>query len=257
MTIRYDTFAITSPGGRSINEDTYGFSSLENGRAFWIVADGLGGHSGGAMASRIAVSAISEWFRTRSRSAEFGLERRSLDSALRSAQAAIVAAREPPSARMYTTVAMLVTDGVAARWAHVGDSRLYHFRDSGLLAWTDDHSVPYLLYRAGEIGFDAIRTHKDRNRLVNTLGANEPWKPTILADPISPLRQSDAFILCTDGFWEHVLETEMEEDLATSTSAENWISAMERRIRNRTRIETGPEYDNYTAIAVRPISPSR
>ncbi|VFM96021.1 MAG: Serine/threonine protein phosphatase PrpC [Candidatus Kentron sp. G] len=247
--IRYDTFAITSKGARAINEDAYGFSQSEDGRAFWVLADGLGGHSGGAEASRTAVAAISEWFRT-----GFGLAEKDVDFALRAAQAAIIASRKSSFSRMYTTVVMLVTDGAAARWAHVGDSRLYHFRDGKVLAWTEDHSVPYFLYRAGEIGFDAIRTHKDRNRLVLSLGTEEgPWNPGILSGSPALLRGSDAFLLCSDGFWEFVLETEMEADLAASTSSESWAKAMEHRLHNRIRTKAETKYDNYTVIAIKPM----
>nr|VFJ86987.1 MAG: Serine/threonine protein phosphatase PrpC [Candidatus Kentron sp. LFY] len=246
MKTQYDSFAITSPGGRSVNEDAYGFFQSEDGRACWVVADGLGGHKGGAVASQTAVTAISKWFRTK-----FGLTSNDLDFALQAAQSMITANRKPSSPRMYTTVVMLVTDGITVRWAHVGDSRLYYFRDGKIIARTEDHSVPYLLYRAGEIGFDTIRTHKDRNQLVLSLGSEMPWTPSILPDPPVLLRQSDAFLLCSDGFWEPVLETEMEEDLAATVNAEGWMKAMIRRLRDRIRPGAQIEHDNYTAITVK------
>jgi len=246
--MQYDSFAITSLGGRAANEDSYGSFQFEDGRAFWIVADGLGGHSDGAVASRTAVATVSQWLQTK-----FSLKKEDLDAALQAAQSAIIANRKSPSSQMYTTIVLLVTDGVTASWAHVGDSRLYHFRAGKILTQTEDHSVPYLLYRAGEIDFSAIRTHKGRNQLLRSLGSDEPGKSEFSLEGPVPLEHSDAFVLCTDGFWELVLETEMETDFAMSANAKDWVRSMERRLQDKVHVGTGASHDNYTAIAIKPI----
>nr|VFJ57967.1 MAG: Serine/threonine protein phosphatase PrpC [Candidatus Kentron sp. DK] len=256
MPITYDEFAITSRGGRAHNEDHYGLSELgsgfNDGSGCWVVADGLGGHSGGETASRIAVSNLLAHFKEKAGQRRFGIEEEALGAALKDTQSVIMARkeREPRFSQMYTTVVLLVTDGVMARWAHVGDSRLYYFHRGKIASQTEDHSVSYMLYRAGEIDRQQIRTHEDRNRLLRSLGARKSFQPEIAAEPVV-LQPSDAFLLCTDGFWEYVLEKEMEADLAASETAEDWAKKMEHRVLARVRAKSHREHDNYTAITVR------
>ena len=261
MPLQHDSFILSSPGGRAVNEDAcdaFRFGPDRFGREYfgWVLADGLGGHRGGETAARTAVEAISRYLAAPSAApgsesaSESGtsLSGQALDGALRSAQSAILAARqrEPRLARMHTTAVLLVSDGLRARWAHLGDSRLYHFRAGRLAASTRDHSVSYLLHLAGDIPWSAIRDHEDRNRLLRSLGSEGTWKPDILAQTL-PLQPADAFLLCSDGFWEHVLEPEMETDLAATPTAEEWIRKMERRL-----LAKAPKgHDNYSAIAVK------
>ena len=104
--------------------------------------------------------------------------------------------------------------------------------------------MPQALADAGEIAPEEIRGHVDRNRLLRSLGTAETPQPSIeiSAHPLSP---DDAFLLCVDGFWEYVLETEMEVDFATASDPADWLGKMERRIIQRAN-ET---HDNYTALA--------
>jgi PPM family protein phosphatase len=245
MALRFEERSATWRGGREVNEDARAWAKGKDGRAFWMVADGLGGHGGGEIASRMAVEAAKAHMKQ-----HFGLEPSSLDGALAAAQSAIVARKEeePGLSRMHSTMVLLVTDGSMARWAHLGDSRLYHFRNGRIRAETEDHSVPQMLFRAGEITKEEIRTHEDRNRLLRSLGSDGTWKPSILAEPVE-LKAGDAFLLCTDGFWELVLENEMEADLAATDTAEKWLTRMLRRLAAR----AGEGHDNYTAIAVRVV----
>jgi serine/threonine protein phosphatase PrpC len=146
---------------------------------------------------------------------------------------------------MRTTLVVLASDGQRARWAHVGDSRLYHLRGGRIASQTLDHSVPQALARAGEIRPDEIRCHEDRNRLLRTLGNEDEARPTVLGEPVL-LEPDDAFLLCTDGFWEFVTEAEIEVTLAKAATPEDWLTTMATRLLNR----ADPGHDNYTAVAV-------
>ena len=108
-----------------------------------------------------------------------------------------------------------------------------------------------MLHLAGEIDLSEIRGHEDRDRLLRSLGSEGSWKPAILADPVA-LEPTDVFLLCSDGFWEYVLEEEMQADLIASRTAEDWVHKMLRRLQNRVggRYDDYP-YDNYTVVAVR------
>jgi len=148
----------------------------------------------------------------------------------------------PEFASMRTTAVAVLLDGAKAIWAHVGDSRLYHFREGTILTQTRDHSVPQRLAEAGEIDTAAIRFHEDRNRLLRALGSTGELKVT--CSQKTPVLAGDAFLLCTDGFWEWILESEMEAGFDTDPAI--WLQALEATLKAKA---TG-DFDNYSALAI-------
>jgi serine/threonine protein phosphatase PrpC len=147
---------------------------------------------------------------------------------------------------MRTTIVLLAAGDAGACWIYAGDSRLYWVRGGKIRAQTLDHSVPQRLADAGEIRPDQIRFHEDRARLLRSLGAKQDPGAAAGAVP-GPLEPDDAFLLASDGFWEWVLEAEMENMLAGVKHPKQWLERMESQLKQRA---TG-EFDNYSAIAVR------
>ena len=239
--MRMESACLSKVGGRKANQDAYGFECNEDGGC-WLVADGLGGHAGGEVASRIAVDyALARFREDSAASLQF------VSDCFQIVQRAI---REKTVedfylAGMRTTMVLLACNQVEAVWGHVGDSRLYWFRQGKILQQTRDHSVPQMLVDAGKISPQEIRGHEDQNRLTRALGQEGELRPTLLATSF-PIQEGDAALLCSDGVWTYVLEPEMEADLSVSHSAAEWLERLEKRILQRA---TGP-YDNYTAIAV-------
>jgi serine/threonine protein phosphatase PrpC len=235
------TAKLSKVGGREVNQDYCDSTCAETG-GVWVVADGLGGHRGGEVASETAVTTVLNlWSQISGNSPAILLD------LIEAAQVAILEQQQatPQLLSMRTTLVMLTAHGDDVLWGHVGDSRLYHFRDCAVFFQTRDHSVPQTLLDAGEITKEQIRTHPDRNRILRAVGNEDGIKPTILDTP-RKARPGDAFLLCTDGFWGYVTETEMTVDLAKSTTPDEWLKLMELRLFDK--IETGN--DNYTAIAV-------
>lgn len=237
----YLTAILTDPGGRKKNQDYSGFQESEPFFC-WVVADGLGGHYGGESASRLAVETIlSEFLRQPEMSTQ------ALTDYFKAAQGAIHREQkiDPFLCSMRTTLVLLITSPEGAMWAHVGDCRLYHFQGGRIIFQTKDHSVPQVMADAGDIKPQEIRNHEDRNRLLRTLGHENDLKPTV-EKRVHPVRPGDAFLLCTDGFWEYVLETEMGVDLAKAVDPAAWLNLMEKRL--LTRVEN--DYDNYSVITI-------
>jgi serine/threonine protein phosphatase PrpC len=207
----------------------------------WVLADGLGGHHGGATASRVALDSMLASFQEDST-----VSPEALTAHIDRANQAILERQqsEPELQSMRTTVVALLASPEAAVWAHVGDSRLYRFYGK-TCERTKDHSVPQRLADAGEIKEDQIRFHEDRSRLLRSLGSREKAGAEVAQAERAP-RAGDAFLLASDGFWEWLTEAEMAEDLRSSFGSKEWLGKMEARI--QARADEG--HDNYSAIGV-------
>ncbi|MGN1120524.1 MAG: PP2C family protein-serine/threonine phosphatase [Oscillospiraceae bacterium] len=222
-------------GGRSRNEDTV-LISEHDGRQLVIAADGLGGLDNGARASGLAAEIIF------SRLSRCEAGEQALLEAVAEANSA-VRAEQKHSGDMCTTAAVLWIDGAAAYACHVGDTRIYQFRGGEIVYQSIDHSVSQMAVMMGEITPGELRTHKDRNRLVRALGRDENVRAQ--TERLS-VRAGDSFLLCTDGFWEKILEEEMLECRKDADDAGEWLSAMRKRVMNAQN-EQG---DNNSAAAV-------
>ena len=229
---------ITDKGGREINDDTVRIL-LEQNSAWVYVGDGLGGYAGGKQASEAAAEALLKICRKNSLMSD-----ENLTQAADLANQAVFKLQKDRSGNMKTTLVFLVVENGQARWAHVGDSRLYHFKAGALKSQTRDHSVSQMAVMMGEITPDEIRFHEDRNRVLRALGGDNA-RPELSA-PVSLSGGEDAFLLCTDGFWEYVYEEEMEDTLSRANDPQQWLDAMLQI--HSSRIPEGN--DNFTAAVL-------
>ena len=256
---------LSAQGNRSYNEDHVG--AVEKGsEGIFVVADGLGGHGHGDIASRTVVEAIlSLWSQENSIS---NLEETAehsqhidtmlseyevgdsvwLDRGLCYAQSRLCQLKaEEEYGDMMTTVVALHCTTEQVRWAHIGDSRLYYFQDGALVTQTLDHSVPQVLVQTGEITMEEIRKHPDRNRLLRAMGKEWDYSVGYKVSEEVSRAGTQAFLLCTDGFWEYILEAEMQELLTQATSPEDWLDQMARIVCQR---GADDHMDNYSAVAI-------
>jgi serine/threonine protein phosphatase PrpC len=240
--LKFTHATLSHPAGRKINEDASNSHQLSAGQGCWVVADGLGGHGGGDVASRITVDTIVDAYR---KSPEFSAPY--LGKLMELAQQAILSRQQDDYrlSAMRSTAVVLLLDDARALWAHVGDTRLYRFASGRIVFQTRDHSVPQAMVDARDIGYDDIRHHEDRNRLTRSLGNDGKVRTTLLDQPVA-IGEGDAFLMCTDGFWEFVTEPEMEATLAGSDTPEKWLVEMETIL-----LGNAPSgHDNYTATAI-------
>ena len=229
-----DVSYYSSIGGRKNNEDS--LSLLENGQnLIAVVADGLGGHASGEIASHLAVkTVIGELIGKR-------LSENALREAVDEANRTII--NQALSNSMKTTIAVAWIENRHALFATVGDTRIYHFRNGEIIFQSLDHSVSQLAVMAGEISASQIRGHRDRNKLVQALGSKDRVKPAVSEAEPAP---HDAVLVCSDGFWENIIENEMCRCLAQSGSAKEWLEKMKETVESA----APPNGDNHSAVAL-------
>ena len=234
------TYSYTNKGGRSNNEDYAAFDSNPQGIGVWVLADGLGGHDCGEVASKLAVDYVIEEAQNMIDIAESNLI-----SIMNATNEQILSEQKnnPHYKSMRTTIVAAFSDFKRICYFNVGDSRFYYFKNGCLYKQSRDHSVSQVAASIGEIPVTQIRFHDDRNKLLRVLGNEPNLKIEKLDEPII-MESGDAFLLCSDGFWEYVYETEMEIDLLKSISPKQWLEYMV----NRLLLRVTNNNDNFTAL---------
>ncbi|MCH8617980.1 PP2C family serine/threonine-protein phosphatase [Undibacterium sp. TS12] len=242
-----DTAQFTAIGTRETNEDALAWA-YEDELACFVLADGTGGHAGGELAAQVAIDAIMEKF---VQDASFSA--RALRSYLEWAIVKVAESKRISGAQklMSTTIATVLIDqsNRSALWAHMGDTRIYQFRQGRIKAVSKDHSQAQRLVDAGCADYAYIRRHPQRNMLFAAIGAEGESSPEVTAEAIE-LRDGDAFLMCTDGFWEWVHEHEMEFCLATAGSSEAWLSKMNAIAEKNISTSKAINRDNFSAFAI-------
>lgn len=189
----------TDPGAKyDENEDTVGCDESLN---LWLVADGMGGHAAGEVASRIAKDTFIEQMQS-------GVD--AVQSTL-NAHTAIASSAEAQQAQ-HGMGSTLVAMQIADQHAHVvwvGDSRCYLWRDGALSVATHDHSYVQLLIDQGHITEEAARDHPKRNMVTQVLGLGEPEPETRSV----PLQTGDWLVLCSDGLNDELTDAEIASEL--------------------------------------------
>ena len=222
----------TEKGKRQNNEDAFKVMEMSSS-VLAVVADGLGGHENGEFAANEAVKTICKLLSNKV------VDEDSLEDAVEKANEAVRNLHsKAPNA--LTTIAVLWIDQRYAIATNVGDTRIYQFRNGKVHYQSADHSVAYLAVLAQDISLSEIRSHRDRNKLIRVLGSESAPRADQQAIDIFP---GDAFLLCTDGFWEAIGEEEMLRARSKYKEANGWLNDMRHTIANSIK-------DNNTAIAI-------
>lgn len=234
-----DLFTYSNEGARPLNEDSYGVKNDEN-RCIAVLCDGLGGHNCGEVASQAAVKNIMEGI-----SQIDELQADEIYNVLKIVNDGLVQQQiiKPEQKGMRTTAVGCIVDDKELTYFNSGDSRFYFFSNGALSTMTKDHSVSQMSVELGEMSFDDIRFDADRNKLLKVLGESTTNEVGTIYRPIS-YKSGDAFLLCSDGFWEYVLEEEMEIDLSKANTAKEWIEFMLVRL----LLKFSGNNDNFTVV---------
>ncbi len=231
---------------RTRNEDSFGEFSRPDGSTLLIVADGMGGHRGGETASRLTVETVGEVF-CRSGAAPEETLREALEAA--NSRVHGMATSNPELGGMGTTAVVLLfcPDG-AGFVAHVGDSRLYRYRDDVLRALTRDHSVVAELERRGLLTAEQAAVHPRRNEIIRSVGI----EPRVDVETSRlEIRPGDRYLLCSDGLSGMLDETEIAVILDEAEPAE-----AARRLIERANEHGGQDNVTVQVAAVFPPGPA-
>jgi len=238
MTLR--TAACTHVGRRRrVNEDRY---ALAPELGLYVVADGMGGHKAGQVASQLAVEAAPQAIKTLQGASVSMAEKLRHAVACANREILVMSQKESDLAGMGTTLVAVLATAERAALAHVGDSRAYLIRSGQIRRLTDDHSVVGELVRRREISEAAARAHPHRHVLTRALGIREFVEPDLAE--LTPA-VGDVFVMCSDGLTSHV----RDEEIAAATPVDcDLQDASDRLVRLAN--ERGGE-DNITVVLLR------
>jgi serine/threonine protein phosphatase PrpC len=239
--MKFAVYQVSRRGGREKNEDRMGYCYTRDAGLF-ALADGMGGHPEGEVASQLALQTLAALFQRQAKSR--------LAEPLRFLHESIIAGHHQllryatERALMdtpRTTVVACVLQGGAAYWAHCGDSRLYMVRGEQLVARTRDHSYSELQETLSQVV--PIGERFNRNVLFTCLGS--PGKPVVdTAGPVA-LQPGDRLLLCSDGLWSSVDDATITRVLASRPVSDAVPELVESALR-----AAGERSDNVTVLAV-------
>jgi serine/threonine protein phosphatase PrpC len=242
--VKFSIFQSSRQGGRRYNQDRLAYSYSRDA-LLMVVADGMGGHFHGEIASQITVQFLVENFQKQATPALKDPFRFLLET-IHHAHEAIgdyVLAHSLSEQPRTTCVACVVQDN-HAYWAHVGDTRLYLFRNGKLLTRTRDHSRVQQLFEQGLITEEQMTTHPERNKIYNCLGG--PIPPDIELSRRTPVRDGDTLLLCSDGLWGVLSTSEIGSILETYP-----ITSAVPELLDHAELRGGEDGDNLSAVGMR------
>jgi serine/threonine protein phosphatase PrpC len=241
----YDIGESSLLGNRRLNQDRC-IAVVSEDAILLGLADGMGGHPKGERAAEILTETCKTFFKQAQKPivkpGEF------LTRLLQKAHENVTAfgLKQSPSIDPRTTAVVVLIQGGVAYWAHVGDSRLYLFREGVLLRRTVDHSYVERLQQFGVISAEEREDHPHRNYVTRCLGGDITLPEVALGKP-ERLHYYDVLVLCSDGLWANV----KEEDMGAALTHPRPISEILSDLTRQAAESAAPDSDNVTAIGLR------
>ncbi|HTO71909.1 MAG TPA: Stp1/IreP family PP2C-type Ser/Thr phosphatase [Myxococcota bacterium] len=235
-------YALVSDVGleRSNNEDS---AAVDLDLGLFVVADGMGGHAAGEVASRVAVEATISTLRAQPRPRRARDHGEAMLQALHDANAAVLReADERGTFGMGTTLSAVALRRRTAVVAHVGDSRVYSVARKSIRQLTTDHTLVAAMVEGGVLSAEQAQTHPDKHVLTQAIGTMGALEPQVLQARV-PLR--GRLLLCTDGLHDALSEAEIAE-----LARKDDLDEAARALVERANAQGG--HDNVTVLLIEP-----
>jgi protein phosphatase len=221
-----DGYFLTHRGKvRNRNEDAGGIFYNSDGQMLAIVADGMGGHQAGDVASDMAASFIQEKWKEMDKVEMPGELEKWMSQIIAEVNAAIFeyALNHPQHEGMGTTVVMAVCTEEFITIAHIGDSRCYLLNEDGLAQITEDHSLVNELVRSGQISKEDAEHHPRKNILLKALGTEQE-----VSEDVQTLswEKGDQILLCSDGLTNKIIDEELKDLLSSNKNVDEIANEM-------------------------------
>ena len=242
--MKFSIYQNSRQGPRHYNQDRLAYSYSKDALLL-VLADGMGGHRNGEVAAQLAVKTLTDAFQRLavpflSSPAKFLIDH------IQQVHDMIdnVTQREELIEAPRTTIVVAIIQRGFLYCAHVGDSRLYHFREGHLLFRTEDHSVVQSLYKKGMITKEEMATHPYKNKVYNCLGGETP--PQIDLSDRFELLEGDTILLCTDGVWGVLSDQQIKEIIQQNVVIANATN----RLMESAEFASDERGDNMSAIGL-------
>ncbi len=212
---------------RKANEDFFANKEIRDGEYLFIVADGMGGHQAGDVASKLGTETFVEQYR-KLRKSELAIHE-ALNQSIKEANSVILAKASADISKkgMGTTFSALVLTNMKANIVHVGDSRIYRIRDNQINKITTDHTFVEKMMEEGRLSEEEARNHPQKNILYMSLGARESFAPIIITD--QEVKEGDLFIMCSDGLNNMVTDNEIVQFAETHKTPRELVEELIKR----------------------------
>lgn len=237
----YTPLSIHEIGKRSNQEDSLWPNKINATDKLFLVCDGMGGHEKGEVASQTVCQSLGEWF---SKNIKHPFSKEQVSDALSYAYEELDKLDSDGLKKMGTTLTLLYLDSNGVIAAHVGDSRIYHVRPNtgtsdDILYQSRDHSLVFDLFQTGEISYDEMAVHPQKNVITRAItpGEDNRTRPDIIQ--ITDIKPGDYFYMCSDGMLEQMNNDEIASLLASGASDE--------KKRQQLIAATVDNHDNHTA----------
>ena len=245
--MQYEIGRVSLLGNRKNNQDRLGVAESHGGIVL-ILGDGLGGKPGGEKAAETLVKSVQHSLRHEIMPVDY--PEKLLEKLIINAHHAVrsMGAKQTPPIEPGSTAVLCLIQNKKAWWAHVGDSRLYLFRDGLSLYRTQDDSYVEHLYQKGEISLEKRDGHPMRNYVTQCIGVMKD-EPKVKVSKGIELQKGDTILLCSDGFWEPLDDAQIGANLS-ETNVKDAISKLAARAEQMSY----PKSDNTTVLALKVTS---
>lgn len=244
MLLKLDVCVATHKGDRQYQQDRCAMLThpLYPSIYLAVVADGMGGSTGGAEAASQVLFSAKDYFERYRPKSDSPAEL--LNSIMDSGHRLIRAGRFIQDTEPHSTAVLLLLQDDEAIWAHAGDSRMFYFTDNRLSTVTEDHSVVAELLRQNKITEAQSLVHPHRSMLLSCLGAQK--EPQLTIGEKIKIKTNDKFVLCSDGIWGYFLKSEIEQAVVN-----NEPKPASQFLFNKARDRAGGYGDNISIITIK------